>query len=346
METCQHWLSDSYTVSDVSFGPKNYRFVHENSQYPLRNTEEILQRLNNHGTFKHVYCRHSGLRGSVAGGRKEEGFLYYNPSSLPYNPTAPLRNTIPYVPLEISDDAVRLSRLVPAEYVNRDLRAFIEDVDRRRTPAAAAETRFLRESLGLEAIGRNLMVLGSVLEDDALSLSSDGEQGDVLLEGGMASHYPPRTLKEIYSLPHKNRGDLKEDEKVASEEVEEVVNAVPPDELSQRELDSLLTERDTTGMSDVGEEGRLERRCSFSTPSDGPRGLWSCSRCFCRTWRRRRRCRSRWRLRVRLRMFQEGAEVKEEPRRSPARGRSQRERGGGGAYKRGQRYPRKEDTRK
>lgn len=62
METCQYWLSDSYTVSDVSFGPKNYRFVHENSQYPLRNTEEILQRLNNHGSFKHVSCRMSGGR--------------------------------------------------------------------------------------------------------------------------------------------------------------------------------------------------------------------------------------------------------------------------------------------
>ena len=177
--------------------------------------------------------------------------MYYNPSSLPYNPTAPLRNTIPYVPLEIGEDSVRLSHLVPAEDVNKDLRAFISETNSRRTPAAAAETRFLKESLGLETIHRNLMVLGSVLEDDALSLSSDGEQGDVLLEGGSASHYPPRTLKEIYSLPHKNRGDLKEDE-VAGEAVEAVVNAVPPDELSQRELDALLTERDTTGMSDVG----------------------------------------------------------------------------------------------
>lgn len=127
--------------------------------------------------------------------------MYYNPSSLPYNPTAPLRNTIPYVPLEIGEDSVRLSHLVPAEYVNKDLRAFISETNSRRTPAAAAETRFLKESLGLETIHRNLMVLGSVLEDDALSLSSDGEQGDVLLEGGSASHYPPRTLKEIYSLP-------------------------------------------------------------------------------------------------------------------------------------------------
>ena len=45
---------------------------------------------------------------AIAKENKEEGYLYYNPNSLPYNPTAPLRNTVPYIPIDITDDHIQL----------------------------------------------------------------------------------------------------------------------------------------------------------------------------------------------------------------------------------------------
>jgi len=60
------------------------------------------------------------------------------------------------VPLEIGEDSVRLSHLVPAEYVNKDLRAFISETNSRRTPAAAADsgsTRIVRGGTAVAMVG-------------------------------------------------------------------------------------------------------------------------------------------------------------------------------------------------
>lgn len=327
MTSCQEFLSDSYVVDDVSFGKKPENVVHENEVLPSDNPESVLQRLINHGSFKHIHCglcdllccvvslfivslisyylisqfitlhsfslhnssltplithithftltsqlitsHHShhftSLHNSshshpLAGVNKEDGYLYYTPSSLPYNPTAPLRNTIPYIPLDISDDGVHVSNIIPPEYVNSRIRKYVEDINKTRTQKDVEEMKFIKERLQLKKVSENLMMLGSVLEDDRLSLSSDSEDElaaqfksttDVSSEEYIP-HYPPRTLKEIYSLPHKNRGDLKEGLVMNSNEIANVMNMVENSQLSQQELDELLNEGDTANLSDVG----------------------------------------------------------------------------------------------
>ena len=56
MTSCQEFLSDSYVVDDVSFGKKPENVVHENEVLPSDNPESVLQRLINHGSFKHIHC--------------------------------------------------------------------------------------------------------------------------------------------------------------------------------------------------------------------------------------------------------------------------------------------------
>lgn len=72
-------------------------------------------------------------------------------------------------------------------------------------------------------------------------------------------HYPPRTLREIYSLPHKNRGDLKDGLAVSNKEIAEVLGVVHTNELPPEELDKLLTEGATASLSDVCLRGEGER---------------------------------------------------------------------------------------
>ena len=190
---------------------------------------------------------------------KDDGYLYYTPSSLPYNPTAPLRNTIPLIPLEISDAGVHVSNIVPQQYVNPKIRRYIEHLNATRTPQDVEEMRLIKEKLQLKKVTENLMMLGSVLDDDKLDLSSDEEEelppqfkaSMDLASEEYKPHYPPRTLKEIYSLPHKNRGDLKEGLALNSEEIANVMNMVEKAKLSKEELDDLLQEGATAGMSDV-----------------------------------------------------------------------------------------------
>ena len=195
----------------------------------------------------------------LANASKEDGYLYYNPASLPYNPTAPLRNSIPYIPLEIDEKGVRISNVIPPEYINRHIRDYVEEVNRNYTENDLQEIRLIQENLKLSTISKNLMMLGSVLEDDAISLSSEDETPDEEMKRLTADisteeyqpHYPPRTLREIYSLPHKNRGDLKDGLAVSAEELSEVLGVVQTSELSQADLDTLLTEGSTADMNDV-----------------------------------------------------------------------------------------------
>lgn len=190
----------------------------------------------------------------------DEGYLYYNPSSLPYNATTPLRNSIPYLPIEVDAKGVRISNVIPAKYVNRHIREYVERVNASRTPEDVEEMQQIKSSLQLPTIAKNLMMLGSVLEDDMISLSSDDETilDDELkqIAVDLASeeyqpHYPPRTLREIYSLPHKNRGDLKDGLSMSAKELNEVLGVVQSSELSQDDLDALLTEGSTAEMNDV-----------------------------------------------------------------------------------------------
>ena len=76
-------------------------------------------------------------------------------------------------------------------------------------------------------------------------------------------HYPPRTLREIYSLPHKNRGDLKDGLTVSNKEIAEVMNVVHTNELAPEELEKLLTEGATANMSDVRDGRVSERQMEF-----------------------------------------------------------------------------------
>ena len=119
--------------------------------------------------------------------------------------------------------------------------------------------KLIKEKLQLKNVTENLMMLGSVLDDDKLSLSSDDEDDlppqfnysvDVKSKE-YVPHYPPKTLKEIYSLPHKNRGDLKEGLALNSEDIANVMNMVEKTKLSKEDLDELLQEGETAGMSDV-----------------------------------------------------------------------------------------------
>lgn len=192
----------------------------------------------------------------LARDNKEKGFLYYSPNSLPYNVTAPLRNTVPYIPIEITDEGVWVSSIIPKEYVNEDIRRYVDEVNASRTREDVDEMEFIKEGLGLDNISRNLMMLGSVLDDDAISLSSEEEEEDTTKpvdKDTYVPHYPPRTLKEIYSLPHKNRGDLKDGLIVSKEEIAKVVNVIQSNELPEEELDVLLQEGNTENKSDVGE---------------------------------------------------------------------------------------------
>ena len=117
--------------------------------------------------------------------------------------------------------------------------------------------KFIREGLGLDSVTKNLMMLGSVLDDDAISLSSDDDievppkgSGDSDSEEYIP-HYPPRTLKEIYSLPHKNRGDLKDGLNVSTDDISKVINVIQENELPQEELEDLLKEGNTANKTDV-----------------------------------------------------------------------------------------------
>ena len=191
--------------------------------------------------------------------------MYYNPSSLPYNPTAPLRNTVPYIPIEMNDSGVHVSSIIHPDYVNYSLRSYIEGVNTSRTAEEVEEIQFIKEQLAFKDITRNLMMLGSVLEDDAISLSSD-EEVDVPKSGSDSDeyipHYPPRTLKEIYSLPHKNRGDLREGLAVTEEELKKVTELIELNELPQEELNALLEERDTRDMNQVSIPEEVHGRLS------------------------------------------------------------------------------------
>ena len=152
-------------------------------------------------------------------------FLVYTPKTLPYNPSAPLRNTVPYIPLRFSAAGVEIDPVLPPEFVNPSVSKFVRTFNQKLSPAQKAELRaeqqLIREQLGLERIQAELSHIGSVVEDDCLSLSSHAEHMmrafardfDIAVPPGM----PPRSLKEIHQLPHKGK-NYREGEEEAREE--------------------------------------------------------------------------------------------------------------------------------
>lgn len=155
-------------------------------------------------------------------------FLVYTPKTLPYNPSAPLRNTVPYIPLRFSESGVEIDPVLPAEFVNPSVSKFVRTFNQKLSPAQQeelrAEQRLIREQLGLEHIQSELNHIGSVVEDDCLSFSSDAEEMmqtfardfDIAVPPGL----PPRSLKEIHQLPHKGKSSREEDEEPREERAE------------------------------------------------------------------------------------------------------------------------------
>lgn len=156
----------------------------------------------------------------------------------------------------------------------------------KRGPKEIEEMRFIKEGLKFDTNMKNLMMLGSVLEDDAISLSSDEEMDPRPTReetDEYIPHYPPRTLKEIYSLPHKNRGDLKDGLCVSNEEMQKVIRVIQSNELSPEELSDLLDEGCTANKSDVNELNSFHRSLISWKRLDGPQKQVNWKRCSRRT---------------------------------------------------------------
>ena len=186
----------------------------------------------------------------------KEGYIYYSPHTLPYNSSAPLRNCVPYLPIEFSPDGIHISDIISSEYINRDLRTYIEQRNQQRTQDDIEEIEFIKRGNNIDTIMTNLMKLGSILEDDEISISDDedGEtgEGEEETEGEYKPHYPPKTLKQIYSLPHKNRGDMKDNLNISNEE-ELCIKNIISNEMTDEEIERLLNSGLDNTISDVWE---------------------------------------------------------------------------------------------
>ena len=68
-------------------------------------------------------------------------FLVYTPKTLPYNPSAPLRNTVPYIPLRFSAAGVEIDPVLPPEFVNPSVSKFVRTFNQKLSPAQKAELR-------------------------------------------------------------------------------------------------------------------------------------------------------------------------------------------------------------
>lgn len=181
-------------------------------------------------------------------------FLVYTPKTLPYNSSAPLRNTVPYIPLRFSPSGVDIDPVIPPEFVNPSVRKFVSTFNQKLSPSQQAELRaeqqLIREQLGLDHIQSELNHIGSVVEDDCLSLSSDAEEMmqafsqefDIAVPPGL----PPRSLKEIHQLPHKGKNYREEEE-----EARETRHGGAQSEDSTFSICQLLQTEPTMGLSDA-----------------------------------------------------------------------------------------------
>lgn len=129
--------------------------VQYESQDNLTN-EQLLKIMNNRGKFR------------LLSSSSEEGdkFLVYTPNTLPYNPSAPLRNTVPFIPLSFSDNGIAIDPVINSEYINPSVSTFINNINSTLTEEQKQEHNMIREELQLDHIRSELNHLGSVEEDD------------------------------------------------------------------------------------------------------------------------------------------------------------------------------------
>lgn len=194
-------------------------------------------------------------------------FLVYTPNTLPYNPSAPLRNTVPYIPLKFTEKGVSIDPIIPDEYINPSVRRFLDNISSMLTPEQIAEQNLIREQLGLDHIRSELCHLGSVVEDDAISLSSDAEdmmkQFSAEFNISLPAGLPPRSLKEIYQLPHKGKGG-DEDEEIGKKEKRDV----PASDLNIGKLlgvESTRNLNDTEFMREIGWTDEAEMAAEYAS---------------------------------------------------------------------------------
>ena len=96
----------------------------------------------------------------------------YSPNTLPYNPKAPLRNTLPFIPLQFDERGVSVDSHFDSSLVNSNVAEFISAHNALLTEDQLAERAMIREELQLRRIRSEICHLGSVVENDVFSISS------------------------------------------------------------------------------------------------------------------------------------------------------------------------------
>ena len=97
-------------------------------------------------------------------------FLVYTPNTLPYNASAPMRNTVPFIPISFEEGRVVIDPEFPKELLNEGIVQFISSMNNSVTPNQLQDQQFIREQLRLDHIRSELRHLGSVVEDDVRNI--------------------------------------------------------------------------------------------------------------------------------------------------------------------------------
>ena len=151
-------LFNGITITEVKF-PKTPISLDELAKYEASDdttSEEQLRILLDRGQFRQLSSSDDPA----------DKFLVYTPNTLPYNPSAPLRNTVPFIPLQFTEKGVSIDPIIPDNYVNPSVKRFLDNISNMLTPEQIAEQKLIREQLRLDHIRSELCHLGSVVEDD------------------------------------------------------------------------------------------------------------------------------------------------------------------------------------
>ncbi len=151
-------LFNGITITEVKL-PKSPASLEELSQY------EASEHITNEQQLKIMMDR-GQFRQLSSSDDPADKFLVYTPNTLPYNPSAPLRNTVPYIPLQFTEKGVSIDPIIPDEYINPSVKRFLDNISNMLTPEQISEQQMIREQLGLDHIRSELCHLGSVVEDD------------------------------------------------------------------------------------------------------------------------------------------------------------------------------------
>ena len=121
------------------------------------NLEQQLKVLTNKGKFRKL---------SSSSSNSSDQLLVYSPNTLPYNANAPLRNTLPFIPLQFDERGVSINSQFDNTLVNPSVADFIASHNAILTEDQLAEHAMIREELQLRRIRSELCHLGSVVEND------------------------------------------------------------------------------------------------------------------------------------------------------------------------------------